>query len=247
MHVAAGRRILEPCPLPHPIRYIDFLMRCSMMSIGALKTWLRAPTPPRSTSHARCERKWRVAGGIAPPGRAGTSRVAIAARENCHGRRVRCRLRLGRRVLEGFSSCLRTSTTGMPPESQRGHWLPAPNGIHFHSPTALYVDAGEAHEQPAGDVVGLLVRHDLDDINALLVAARGLSDLEYRRTRLPGSHPRSWDGPDESIAQVLRHLVVSKEPCWLPLLERPSRTSLAPTASPNLPSGTQSPALDGSL
>lgn len=104
--------------------------------------------------------------------------------------------------------------TAMPPHTEHGHWLPAPNGIHFHSPTTLYVDAGEAHEQSSGDVLALLVQHDLDDIDILLEAAGDLTDDAYRQVRLPGSAPRGWDGPDESLAQVMRHLVLSKEP-WL--------------------------------
>ena len=104
--------------------------------------------------------------------------------------------------------------TAMPPHTAHGHWLPAPNGIHFHSPTTLYVDAGEAHEQSSGDVIALLVQHDVDDIDTLLEAAGALTEEAYRRVRLPGSHPRWFDGPDESIAQVVKHLVVSKEP-WL--------------------------------
>lgn len=131
--------------------------------------------------------------------------------------------------VEGFSRAFRRAyghpPTQTPPHTERGHWLPAPNGIHFHSPTALYVDAGEAHEHSSGDVVGLLVRHDLDDIDLVLAAAAQVPDLEYRRTRLPGSRPRGWDGPDETLAQVLHHLVVSKEP-WLATIAGESEPDL---------------------
>ncbi|MFC0672856.1 helix-turn-helix domain-containing protein [Brachybacterium hainanense] len=124
--------------------------------------------------------------------------------------------------LEGFSRAFRRAyghpPTAMPPAHERGHWLPAPNGIHFHSPTVLYVDSGAVREHAAGDVLALLIAHDLDDIDALLGSAAGLEDEAYRRIRLPGSAPRAWDGPDESLAQVMRHLVLSKEP-WLASIE----------------------------
>lgn len=93
-----------------------------------------------------------------------------------------------------------------------GHWLPSPNGLHFHSPTVLYVEDG--HEESTGDVLALQVQHDAADIGALVGAASGLGAAEYRKMRLAGSRPRSWDGPDESVAQVLWHLVHSKDP-WL--------------------------------
>ncbi|ADG79491.1 Helix-turn-helix, AraC domain protein OS=Tsukamurella paurometabola (strain ATCC 8368 / DSM/ CCUG 35730 / CIP 100753 / JCM 10117 / KCTC 9821 / NBRC 16120/ NCIMB 702349 / NCTC 13040) OX=521096 GN=Tpau_2893 PE=4 SV=1 [Tsukamurella paurometabola] len=93
-----------------------------------------------------------------------------------------------------------------------GHWLPSPNGLHFHSPTVLYVADG--HEESTGDVLALQVQHDAADTGALLAAVGGLSAEEYRKVRLPGSSPRHWDGPDESLAQVMWHLVHSAEP-WL--------------------------------
>lgn len=124
----------------------------------------------------------------------------------------------GYESLEGFSRAFsRTygcSPSALPSRSERGHWLPAPNGIHFHSPTVLYVDAGSTREQSSGDVLALLVEHDLEDIEVLLDAARDLPDQELRAVRMPASSARAWDGPDETIAQVSRHLVLSKEP-WL--------------------------------
>lgn len=93
-----------------------------------------------------------------------------------------------------------------------GHWLPSPNGLHFHSPTVLYVEDGR--EESTGDVLALQVQHDAADTGALLDAVAGLSVEEYRKVRLPGSTPRHWDGPDESLSQVMWHLVHSTEP-WL--------------------------------
>lgn len=124
----------------------------------------------------------------------------------------------GYESLEGFSRAFSRaygcSPSTLPPHTERGHWLPAPNGIHFHSPTVLYVDAGRTHEQSSGDVLALLVEHDLEDIEALLDAARDLPEGELKAVRLAGSSPRFMDGADETIAQVARHLVLSKEP-WL--------------------------------
>lgn len=132
--------------------------------------------------------------------------------------------------LEGFSRAFHRAfgcaPSELPARSERGHWLPAPNGIHFHSPTVLYVDAGQVHEHSAGDVLALLVDHDLEDIEALLDAARDLPAGELRAVRLPGSRPRGGDGADESILQVARHLVLSKEP-WLAAIAGESAPDLA--------------------
>lgn len=115
-----------------------------------------------------------------------------------------------------FSRAYGCPPSAMPRRADRGHWLPAPNGIHFHSPTVLYVDAD--HEESAGDVVALLVRHDLDDTDAVLAAAESVPDDEYRRVRMPGHQVLEWAGEESSLADVLRHLALDKLP-WLACIE----------------------------
>lgn len=117
-----------------------------------------------------------------------------------------------------FSRAFGCAPSAMPARGERGHWLPAPNGIHFHSPTVLYVDAGEAHEQSAGEVVALMVRHDLEDTDLLLAAAEPVSEEEYRRERLPGHQVLEWSGAETTLADVLRHLALDKLP-WLASIE----------------------------
>jgi len=103
------------------------------------------------------------------------------------------------------------------PDRAPGSWLPAPNGIHFHPPTSLWFDSGEA-SAGRSDVTELMVHHDVEDVRDLLDAAKSLSGEEYRRVRVAGSGPLRWDGPDESIAQTLRHLVLTKE-VWLAAID----------------------------
>ncbi|EGD54150.1 helix-turn-helix domain-containing protein [Gordonia neofelifaecis] len=136
--------------------------------------------------------------------------------------------------VEGFSRAFARAyghpPTALPPAERVGHWLPAPNGIHFHSPTALYVDStadADGAAAPSGDVVALLTRHDIADIGVLIEAVASLGPSEYRRRRLPGSAPRAWDGPDESISQVMWHLVVSREP-WLSTIAGDTMPDLTP-------------------
>ena len=148
----------------------------------------------------------------------------------------------GYESVEGFTRAF-TRAYGHPPTAmaaveRAGHWLPAPNGIHFHSPTVLYVDAAEGGPAPsgrsevsAGNVTALQVRHDLDDITALLDATARLPHAEYERIRLPGSRPRHWDGPDESLAQVMWHLVHSKPP-WLAAIAGEPAPELDPDPAP---------------
>ncbi|MFC7464915.1 helix-turn-helix domain-containing protein [Brachybacterium sp. GCM10030252] len=137
--------------------------------------------------------------------------------------------------VEGFSRAFRRAyghaPSDLPSADERGHWLPSPNGLHFHSPTALYVDAGTPEEVSAGDVVGIQVRHDLEDIDALLEAAGELGPDELARVRLPGSAPRGWDGADETIGQLLRHVVLSKEP-WLASIEARTAPDLSSGEDP---------------
>ncbi|MGV9672905.1 helix-turn-helix domain-containing protein [Gordonia sp. NPDC003504] len=144
-----------------------------------------------------------------------------------HGRRVTdVAFDSGYESVEGFSRAF-ARAFGHPPSSaparrDRGHWLPAPNGIHFHSPTVLYVAAGRGtghnDETGAGDILAMMIRHDIDDTTALLAAAAALDDATYRRIILPGNRILQWQGDDDSIAHVLSHLVTDKRP-WLACIE----------------------------
>lgn len=125
-----------------------------------------------------------------------------------------------------FSRAYGCPPSAMPPPRERGHWLPAPNGLHFHSPTVLYLDAGAGGAGgpdavgavTSGEVTAMLVRHDLEDTDALLAAARDLDDDAYRKPRLPDHRILRWDTPDSSLAEVLTHLALDKEP-WLATIE----------------------------
>ncbi|WP_227463343.1 helix-turn-helix domain-containing protein [Nocardioides lijunqiniae] len=130
----------------------------------------------------------------------------------------------GYESVEGFSRAFRRAFGHVPShvsnhmssrDREGGHWLPAPNGIHFHPPTSLWVRAQEHSMNP---VTELMVQHDLDDTRALIDLAKGLGDDDYRRDHLPGNTVLEWDGEEASLAAVLEHLVWSKE-VWLAAIE----------------------------
>jgi len=120
--------------------------------------------------------------------------------------------------VDGFTRAFRRAygcaPSQLPAAVERGHWLPAPNGLHFHAPAVLYAESGERREESAGEVTALLVEHDLDDVEALLGVAEQLDAQALGRVRMRGHAPRPFDGPEESIAQTVHHLVISREP-WL--------------------------------
>lgn len=132
--------------------------------------------------------------------------------------------------VEGFSRAY-ARAYGHPPSAtattgRTDHWLPAPNGIHFHPPTSLWVE-----EDPApsgGEVTSLLVHHDLDDTRHLLGVAARLPEAAYRRVRLPGHGLLAWEGPDASVAEVLHNLVRAKE-MWLASIEGADVPPAGPT------------------
>jgi len=130
----------------------------------------------------------------------------------------------GYESVEGFSRAFTRAygrSPGHPapsaPAARDAHWLPAPNGVHFHPPTALWL-AGERGRPGGDEVTALLVHHALEDTRALLELAKGVPDEEYRRSRAPGLEVLSWDGPEESLAAVLDHLVWTTE-VWLASVE----------------------------
>ena len=123
----------------------------------------------------------------------------------------------GYESVDGFSRAFQRAY-GHPPSrvpSTGGHWLPAPNGIHFHPPTSLWVHTKEASMSALTEQ---LVAHDIDDTRALLDLAKGLPDEDYRRSQLPGNTTLDWDGPEESLADVLTKIVFTKE-VWLAAIE----------------------------
>ncbi len=121
----------------------------------------------------------------------------------------------GYESVEGFGRAF-TRAFGHPPTTPAdSHWLPAPNGIHFHPPMSLWV---HSQEQPMNPLTEQLVRHDLDDTRHLIDIAKGLPEEDFRRTALPGNTVLHWDGPEESVATVLEHLVFTKE-VWLASIE----------------------------
>jgi AraC family transcriptional regulator len=122
----------------------------------------------------------------------------------------------GYESVEGFSRAF-TRAFGRSPSAPAGasYWLPAPNGIHFHPPTSLWVRAEEPLMNPLAEQ---LVAHDLDDTRTLLELAKGLTADEFGAVVLPGMVVLAWDGPEESIATVLEHQVFTKE-AWLASIE----------------------------
>lgn len=131
----------------------------------------------------------------------------------------------GYESVEGFARAFARAygrTPGSPEpaalrRSRDEHWLPAPNGIHFHPPTSLWM-ADEPVRRGGDEVTALLVHHDVEDTRALLEVAKGLPDVEFRRTRVSGCPVLPWDGPEESVAAVLEHLVWTTE-VWLASIE----------------------------
>lgn len=123
--------------------------------------------------------------------------------------------------VEGFGRAFARAFGHAPsetPASEVSHWLPAPNGIHFHPPMSLWVDSQETRDGTGGEVTALMVQHDLDDVRDLLDAAKGLDDAALRQRRVEGSSALAWDGPDETLAEVLSHLVRTKQ-IWLASVE----------------------------
>lgn len=126
------------------------------------------------------------------------------------------------------------AAANLPEPSGCAHWLPAPNGVHFHPPRNLWIEEGTPRDGTAGAgrITAELVHHDLDDTRVLLDAAAGLDSEEYLRVRFPGLTVLDWDGPEESIAQVLDNLVWAKE-VWLASMagaDQPTRTGRDPAA-----------------
>jgi AraC-like DNA-binding protein len=124
----------------------------------------------------------------------------------------------GYESVEGFSRAFTRAFGHLPSAAAQdagSHWLPAPNGIHFHPPTSLWV---HAKEQSMNPLTEQLVAHDLDDTRTLLDHAKQLSDEDYRRAQLPENTVLGFDGPDESVADVLTHLVFTKE-VWLAAID----------------------------
>lgn len=168
----------------------------------------------------------RLAGGAGEPPVRMRRRVLLerAAWQLGHGALVtEVAFAAGYESVEGFARAFGRAF-GHPPSATTdrgsGHWLPAPNGIHFHPPTSLWIDRGEASSHRSGslEVTEVMLHHDVEDVRDLLEVAKGLSEEEYRQVRLPGSAPLGWDGPDESLAQTMRHLVLTKE-VWVAAIE----------------------------
>jgi len=121
----------------------------------------------------------------------------------------------GYESVDGFARAF-TRAFGHPPSAATStHWLPAPNGIHYHPPMSLWVSSTEHTMNPLTEQ---LVSHDLDDTRDLLEIAKGLPDAEFRAERLPFPTVTSWEGPERSIAAVLEHHIWTKE-VWLAAIE----------------------------
>lgn len=127
--------------------------------------------------------------------------------------------------VEGFSRAFHRAY-GRPPSRAVGiadAWLPAPNGIHFHPPTSLWVHRGEQAMNP---IAAGLVEHDLDDTTYLLAVAATVPADDLHRPILTGATTLTWDGPDDTLGRVLDNHVWTKE-VWLASIEghdQPDRT-----------------------
>ncbi|AQA06434.1 AraC family transcriptional regulator [Mycobacterium sp. MS1601] len=128
---------------------------------------------------------------------------------------------------EVFSRAFRRSF-GTPPSQVGAQFrLPAPNGLHFHPPQSLWLDA----EAPATtDVSALMMSHDIADTGYLLGRAAELTEQQWLQEVSPGQTVLDWDGPEPSVGAVLCAVVWAKE-VWLASIEGrdfPSRDATDP-------------------
>lgn len=121
----------------------------------------------------------------------------------------------GYESVEGFARAYARAFGHAPSTPAGTHWLPAPNGIHFHPPMSLWV---QSTEQAMNPITEHLVRHDLDDTRHLIDLAKGVPGDAYDSPTVPGLRVLGFDGPEESLAQQLEHLVAAKE-VWLAAIE----------------------------
>lgn len=120
---------------------------------------------------------------------------------------------------EAFSRAFRRAF-GVPPsrfaDTGRDFRIEAPNGIHFHPPAGLLVPADRRSETM--DVTDRLVEHDRWLTGRLLDRASALTDEQLDRRLRPGHEVLSFDGPEESVRQMLDRLVWTKE-VWIAAIE----------------------------
>ena len=120
----------------------------------------------------------------------------------------------GYESVEGFTRAFARAFGHAPSQTldhDASHWLPAPNGIHFHPPMSLWVDSTARGGDPASEVLGQMVMHDVDDTRHLIELVATLPEADARRRLLEGNTVLAWDGPEESLLGVLDTLVWSKE------------------------------------
>ncbi|WP_082949552.1 helix-turn-helix domain-containing protein [Mycobacterium sp. ACS4331] len=136
---------------------------------------------------------------------------------------------------EVFSRAFRRSF-GIPPsqvaESGRGFRLPAPNGLHFHPPQSLWIDA-EPGSHPDAAVSRLMIDHDIADTAHLIQRAALLSKEQWTQEISPGQVVLDWDGTEPSVGAVLGAIVWTKQ-VWLASIEgrdQPAREHTDPAAT----------------
>lgn len=78
-----------------------------------------------------------------------------------------------------------------------------------------------------------MVEHDLEDIDLLLEVTATLPEQELVRVRMPGHRPRDFDRAEETIAQSVLHLVLSREPWLASIAGEPLPSDVPPNAVPS--------------